>query len=428
MSETDQKSEDFAALLAEFEREAGAPKRGRGPRPGTTVKGRIVSIGAEAVFVDLGGKSEGTIAITEVRDAETGKLTVAEGEEIEAVVVENDENGVVLRRQIGRGAGQRGELAQAFEHGIPVEGLVTAVNKGGVEVTVAGGRAFCPISQLDLRHVEDAAPFIGQRLLFRITRYEPGTRGRDNVVVSRRALLEDEQREKAVATRALLKPGAVLRGTVASLKDYGAFIDLGGLEGMLHVSEIGFARVGHPKEVLSVGQSVEVQVLRIEKSDDPPRRGGTALPGRPFAGGAEPSQGSAQKRKPEKIALSLKSLEKDPWVDAVERFPEGSRVPGKVARVETFGAFVELAPGIEGLVHVSELGKNVKHARQAVKPGDPVEVTVLGVDRERRRISLSLGGAATGEPGETYVPPAPPQRLGTFGDLLKGSGKQQKKK
>src|SRR5262249_42945917 len=154
------------------------------------------------------------------------------------------------------------ELQQAFELGLPVEGMVSAVNKGGLEVTIAGARAFCPISQIDTRHVEDAASYVGQRLQFRITRYESAGRGRENIVVSRRVLLEEEQAARAAETAGKLRVGAVLEGKVTTLKDYGAFVDLGGIEGMLHISEIGFTRVAHPRDVLAVGQPLTVQILK----------------------------------------------------------------------------------------------------------------------------------------------------------------------
>ena len=401
-------ADDFASMLAEYDREHPTAKKSRGPRVGDHVKGRVVSIGAASVFVDLGGKSEGVLDGAEVRDAETGEWHVKIGDELEAIVTSIEEGQVILRRKLGRGKDAHAELQQAFEAGIPVEGVVTSVNKGGVEVQIAGARAFCPISQLEMRHVENAAGYVGQKLTFRITRYESAGKGRENIVVSRRALLEEEGRARADKMRDSVRVGAVLRGTVTTLKDYGAFVDLGGLEGMLHISELGFTRVAHPKDVLHVGQSVEVQVLKMEQVDDPRR----------------PDQ------KHDKISLSLKSLEKDPWSDAAERFPEGAKLPGKVARVEQFGAFVELAPGIEGLVHISELGggKNVKHARQMAKAGDTVEVVVLGVDSERRRISLSL--ASVHGDGDADVPMeagrAPAKSFGTFGDLLKGGGKKQK--
>jgi small subunit ribosomal protein S1 len=377
--------EDFAALLSQYEREHPDAARRKQPRVGETLHCRVVSIGKDAAFVDLGAKSEGMIDLGELRDAD-GKLTVAVGDELDATVVETEgEAGcVVLRRRLGRGPEARAELEQAHAHGIPVEGLVSAVVKGGLEVQVAGVRAFCPISQVEVRFVEDASPYVGQRLTFRITRYEP--RG-PNVILSRRAILEEETRARAAETRARLGVGAVVEGTVSSLKDYGAFVDLGGLEGLLHVSEIGFARVAHPKEVLAVGQRVSVQILKIERSSEPER--------------------------PEKISLSLKSLERDPWSDAAERFPEGVRVSGRVARLESFGAFVELAPGLEGLVHASELGGD------RPSKGQQVTVTVLGVDVDKRRISLSM--ARAGDDAEADAPRSFSEqpRFGTLGDLFK---------
>ncbi len=382
--------DDFATLLAEFDRKA-APRR-KEPKIGETVRGRVVAIGHDAVFIDLGAKAEGMIDSAELRD-EGGQLRVAVGDEIEGRVVETaGKAGCIVLHTLGAGHVAKAELEQAYALGLPVEGIVAAVNKGGVEVTVAGVRGFCPISQLDTKHVEDATAWVGRRLGFKITRYEPR-----NLVLSRRALLEEEQRRAAETTRAKLVPGAVLRGKVSSLKDYGAFVDLGGIEGMIHVSELGFSRVAHPKDVLAVGQEVEVAVLKIERPTDP--------------------------KKPERVALSLKSLEKDPWDDVAARFPEGARVAGTVARVEPFGAFVELAPGLEGLVHVSELGRRVSHPREVVKPGQAVQVTVLGVEVDKRRVSLSMAAEADDTEGATA--PRAPDRLGTFGDLLKGKAKKR---
>ena len=211
-------------------------------------------------------------------------------------------------------------------------------------------------------------------------------------------MLEEEGRARAVETRAKLAVGAVLPGVVTGLKDYGAFVDLGGIEGMLHVSEIGFSRVTRPADVLSIGQPVTVQVIRIDKKNDPNR--------------------------PEQVALSLKALVSDPWEEAAARFPEGTRVAGTVTRVEPFGAFVELAPGVEGLVHVSALGggKPLRHARDAAKPGDRLEVTVTAVDRERRRLSLAPAGeseAIDAEARGAADRAAGGAKLGTLGDLFK---------
>jgi small subunit ribosomal protein S1 len=364
-------NKDFAAILAEFEQEksaepAAAPAAP--PKVGDKVSGQIVSIGPEAAFVDLGGKAEGMIELSQVTDAE-GKLTVAVGDTLEAKVsrIDPETGALVLRRRVGRGPEVPAEIVQAYQHGIPVEGLVTASIKGGVEVQVSGLRGFCPLSQLELRYVENPERFIGQRLAFKISRYEEGSRGRrPNIVLSRRALLEEEAKAKAAETRARLVPGAILRGKVTALTDYGAFVDLGGLEGMLHVSEIGFARTAHPKDVLEVGQELDVQVLKIE----PPR----------------------DSKHSERISLSRKALERDPWKDAAERFPAGSRVKGRVMRLETFGAFIEVAPGLEGLAHISELGagRRINHPREVLSLGQDVDVTVLGVDPAKRRISLSL--------------------------------------
>jgi small subunit ribosomal protein S1 len=403
---------DFGAMLDAFEKETGKvdPSKGKKkraePKVGDVVTGRVASIGHEAVFIDLGAKAEGMIDVVELRDA-SGKLPVSVGDTIEAVVVETmGKSGcIVLRRSFGsaRGPKPRGEAAldqlqQAFDLGVPVEGIIGPVNKGGVEVQLGDVRAFCPISQLDLVRVEDATPFVGQKHRFRITKIERV--GRGNVVVSRRALLEEEQAARAAEARTKLAAGVVMRGKVSSVKDYGAFVDLGGLEGLLHVSELGFARVSHPKDVLSVGQDVEVQVLAI----------GPDKTGR------------------ERISLSLKSLEKDPWQGVGERFPEGATVNGKVVRLEAFGAFVELAPGIEGLVHISELGggRKVNHPREVLKIGQTQAVTVLGVDAEKRR--LSLAPADADEVGAVAAAaPSAPTKLGTFGDLLAKSQKPKKK-
>jgi small subunit ribosomal protein S1 len=394
--------EDFAAMFAEAEKSA---PRGRRPKlaVGDRVRGRVVSIGHEVTVLELDGGGEGTLETLELRD-EGGQLTVAVGDTLDARVTGLGEKAgfVYLRRGASRGADPRAGLAEAAASGLPVEGLVTGVNKGGVEVTVSGVRAFCPISQLELRPVADPAVYIGQKLLFRITRFEEDRRG-PNVVLSRRALLEEEMRARAQGTRAKLVPGAVLSGTVTALKDFGAFVDVGGIEGLLPASEIGFQRGTKPADVLAVGQTVTVQVMRIEKRDDPKR--------------------------PEQVSFSLKALERDPWDDAAATLRAGAVIKGQVTRAEPFGAFVQVAPGVEGLLHVSELGagKHLRHAREAVKPGDSIEVTVLAIDQEKRRISLGLGARedVVDEEGRSAAARAAGQLgssggMGTLGDLLKG--------
>ena len=308
----------------------------------------------------------------------------------------------VLRRGAGRGAAGRGNLAEAYAAGLPVEGLITAVNKGGVEVDVAGVRAFCPLSQLELRPVADPAEYVGRRLEFRITRHEEDRRG-TNVVLSRRALLEEDAQARAVETRGKLVVGAVLPGVVTALKDFGAFVDVGGIEGLLPASEISFERSTRPADVLTVGQPVTVQVMRVEKRDDP--------------------------RRPEQVSFSLKALERDPWQDAAAQFPAGTFVRGQVTRAEPFGAFVQLAPGVEGLIHISELAgdaraRPLRHARDAVKPGDAIEVVVNALEPDKRRISLGLATREerVDDEGRDAAARASGRGsgMGTLGDLLKG--------
>ena len=392
--------EDFAAMLAESERAQGRGARGPRFTVGDRVKGKVVSIGQEVTILELAGGGEGTLDTLELQDGK-GQLTVTTGATVEARVVRlGDRPGFVyLARGAGGGAESR-DLAAAAQSGVPVEGVVTAVNKGGVEVDLKGVRAFCPISQLELRQVADASVYVGQRLTFRITRYEEDRRG-PNVVLSRRALLEEENQVRAAETRGKLSVGAVLSGVVVAIKDFGAFVDVGGIEGLLPASEIGFQRGARPSDFLTVGQPVTVQVLKIEKRDDP--------------------------RRPEQVSFSLKALERDPWLDATERLPAGTIVRGTVTRVEPFGAFVEVAPGVEGLLHISEMAsgnRQLRHAREAVKPGESIEVAVLAIDSEKRRISLGLAAREAGVDVEGRAAASRAsgggQGLGTLGDLLKG--------
>jgi small subunit ribosomal protein S1 len=388
---------DFEALLRELEKTEQA-MLGEAPKVGEKVKGTVIEIGSEQVFVDLGGKAEAVMDVANLKDAE-GNVTVAVGDPLEAVVasIDADTGALILGSRHGRQLHGSAELEEAFRQGLPVEGHITGTTKGGLEVQVAGHRAFCPASQADIRFIEDLSTLVGERCAFRITKYEGGRRL--NLVVSRRALLEEEQAALAVETRAQLKEGAVLTGTVTGMKDFGAFIDLGGVEGMVHVSELALGRVRHPEEVLAIGQQVEVSVLRIEQTDNPKR--------------------------PEKIALSIRALAKDPWSDVADRYRSGARVAGKVTRTQPFGAFVELEPGLEGMVHISELGagRRINHPDEVLSAGQRVTATVINVEPERRRISLSLSEEST--TAKSASPAAAPAEsdtssgLGTLGDLLK---------
>lgn len=396
----------FEDLLKQFDQTH--PQSGAGEAAvGDKVRGVLVSIGEEFAFVDLGGKSEGRIEASVLKDAE-GNLKSAVGDTIETHVTGKDEDSGMLLLGSQHGHRYHGieEVEGAYRQGLPVQGQVSAAVKGGVEVQVAGLRAFCPASQVDTRFIEDLSELVGQRFDFRITKFEGGRR--PNLVLSRKVLLEEEQRRRAAETRAQLHEGAVLSGVVSSLKDYGAFVDIGGLEGMIHISQLAFGHVKHPSEILSVGQAVEVSVLRIDPPSGPKGR--------------------------EKIALSIRALARDPWQDAATSFPVGQRVTGTVNRLQPFGAFIELGPGIDGLVHISELGaeRRVNHPSEVLNIGDRVEATVLGVDLERRRISLSLDETKGGEAGSQApavmsgapVAETPERTMGSFGALLRESMKK----
>ena len=396
--------EDFAALFAASE----GRTRERRVAAGDVIRGRVVAVGSTAAFVAVGGKAEATIDLGEFRDPTTGEVQLHEGDEIEATVVDDGarSGSIVLKRVAGRGGHVPGELEQAFAHGIAIEGLVTGENKGGYDVQIAGMRAFCPGSQIDRRRIE-GAQYVGQRFSFRITKLEGGGR---NVVVSRRQLLEDEAAEQARAVWADLRVGAVVAGTVTSLRDFGAFVDLGGVDGLIHLSELGHGRASHPSEVLQVGQRVEAQVVKLE----PDAKGGRG-----------------------RVGLSLRALAPDPWATVAERFPVGTSVRGTVRRLEQFGAFVELAPGLDGLVHVSRLAvdRRVSHPRQIVSIGEAVDVTVVELDVGKRRIGLSMverakrdkDAAEAEERRDTeqvLTRSSEKASLGTLGDLL---GKKPKR-
>ncbi|MBK9036720.1 MAG: S1 RNA-binding domain-containing protein [Myxococcales bacterium] len=385
--------DDFAALFAQTEQgQTKASAVVKRPKPGDMVTGVITSIGKDAVFVDLGGKSEGVLDRDQVV-ADDGTVRVKIGDKIEARVAGERNGALVLRVRLGRGSEAKAELVQAHELGIPVEGKVTGAIKGGLEVEVAGVRGFCPASQVDARFVADQSVFVGQRLEFRVTQYERG-----NLVLSRRALLEEENARKAADLKDRLVVGAVLRGRVTGFKPFGAFVDLGGIEGMLHVSELGHSRVEKPEDVLQLEQELDVQVKSIEEAVD----------------GKRP-----------RIALSIKALMDDPWGQVVQSLVVGSTVKGTVTRLQPFGAFVEVLPTIEGLVHVSELGagRRINHPKEVVSVGQQIEVIILGVDADKHRVSLSIAAAvARAEANDlaearASITPAP-ARLGTLADMF----------
>ncbi|PYM77649.1 MAG: 30S ribosomal protein S1 [Candidatus Rokuibacteriota bacterium] len=356
-------TEDFAALFA---REAARPVL----EMGQIVKGRVIHITAESVFVDVGGKGEAWIERAELTDQD-GRLKVAVGDEVEATVVSTGDE-VRLSHKLRQGAQARQALAVAAQTGIPVEGKVAAVIKGGYEVTVGGLRGFCPFSQMDLRRVDATEEYVGRVLEFRVTTFSDNGR---NLVLSRRRLLEERAAEAAEETRKKIAPGAVLTGTVASLADFGAFVDLGGVQGLVPLSELSHSRASRPADLVRVGDAVTVKVLRVDQEKG-------------------------------RISLSLKALEGDPWGTVAGRLRERQVVRGRAVRSTEFGIFVELLPGVDGLLHVSEIPRSRQGAmREAAAASAEIAVLIVNIDTEKRRVALALApeGSVPGQHMQSTV-------------------------
>lgn len=366
------KSGDFAAMLEE----AGGFGRSQ-LQVGDKLDAVVTGIGKESVFFDLGVGRDGWMPIADLMES-NGTLTVRPGDRVTAYVVSAGAD-VQLSKRIARGGVDLALLEEAKLNGIPVQGKVSGVNKGGLEVELgAGARGFCPIGQADLGFIEDPKSFEGKTLSFLVRDVREGGR---NVVLSRKALLERERQENAQKLLQQLEVGQVRDGTVTRIQPFGAFVDLGGLDGLVPVSELSWGRVDDPAQILQVGQRVSVEVRKIE--DDPKR------PGQP------------------RIGLSMRMTAEDPFEAHFHELLVGSSLEGTVRRVETFGAFVELFEGLEGLVHISELShERVRQVSDVVQPGEPVTVRVLEVDKERRRISLTMREARSVERGAS-APAAP---------------------
>jgi len=348
-----EQEEDFATMFA-------ASVAARRFERGQTIEGTIVALGPEVALVSVGGKSEAQIDIAELKD-EDGDVEVSIGDRIQAVVVSTS-GGIVLSRKGVRNAATQRELEDAFRAGLAVEGKVESVNKGGYEVRIARARAFCPLSQIDIVRTAEPAVHVGKTYTFRIIEYKDGGK---SVVVSRRKHLEEEQQASADAVRASIVAGAVLTGRVVSVRDFGAFVDLGGgIQGLLHVSEMSWARVATPGEVVAAGDQITVKVLRVDE--------GTG-----------------------KISLGLKQLQDDPWSTVGTTYQAGQVRTGRVTRIADFGAFVELEPGITGLMPVSEAGLDRDaDLAKAFPIGSELEVAVLEADTSGRRIRLSRKAVA----------------------------------
>jgi small subunit ribosomal protein S1 len=342
-------TEDFAAM---FEASVKAKRFDKGQM----IEGTIVGIGPEVAFVDVGGKGEATVEVSELKD-DDGRLEVKVGDRLQAMVVSTS-GGITLSRRLARGAATDRQLEDAFQTGLPVEGRVERQVKGGYEVRIGRSRGFCPFSQIDnLR--SDPASHEGQVYEFRIVEYKEGGR---NLVVSRRALLEEQQRQNAEAVRRAIVPGAIVTGRVASVREFGAFVDLGGgVQGLLHVSEMGWSRVADASLVVKPGEEITVKVLRVDEDK-------------------------------QKISLGLKQLSDDPWSKVPATYEAGQVRNGRITRIAEFGAFVEFEPGVEGLAHASTFpptGRSQGWSAQ-VPVGMTAPFEILNIDLGKKRIGVAL--------------------------------------
>ena len=384
--ELSEQEEDFAAL---FEASVKARQFDRGQ----TVEGTIVGIGPKVAFVNIGGKGEAEIDVAELKDAD-GDIEMSPGDRITAMVVSTS-GGIVLSRRGVRNAATQREVEDAFNAGLAVEGKVAQAVKGGYEVRIARERAFCPLSQIDTARTEDPNVHVGKTYAFHVIEYKNG--GKD-IVLSRRRLLEAEQRASADEVRKSIVPGAVFTGRVASVRDFGAFIELGGgIQGLLHVSEMGWSRVTNPNEVVAPGDQVTVKVLRVDDAT-------------------------------QKISLGLKQLQDDPWSTVAEKYQTGQVYSGRIARIADFGVFVELSPEFTGLIPIAETGLDRNaDLRKAFAVGSNVDVVVLEVDAANRRIRLSKKAVAEqqerAEVREYAARPdaAPAPSLGSMAEKLRGA-------
>ena len=395
MSDFVEEEEDFAALLEA--NLGGAEKLNKGQ----SVDATVVKISGDWVFIDTGRKGEGVLSREEFLK-EDGTISISEGDTIRAIYLGQVDGETRFTTRIGAKGGQgSAQIEEAWRSAIPVEGSVEKEVKGGFEIRLPGAvRAFCPFSQIDL-HRGDAAGYIGRRCDFRVIQYSEDGR---NIVVSRRIILEEEAQQQKELLRESLAVGMVVTGTIRSLLPFGAFINVGGIDGLIPISELAWGRVTDPAEILSVGQVVQVTVKKLDWENN-------------------------------KFSFSLRDAGIDPWQTVSERYAEGSFHVGTVARLVPFGAFVTLEPGIDGLIHISKLGagKRIAHPKEVVREGEKLEVKIESIDLASRKISLTL--AAVSRAAEEATQSADEFRqlaaktektsFGSFGDLLKKTGKSK---
>ncbi len=388
--EMNEDDESFAELF-----EASLAGVGQQLEPGQKITATLLQIGAEWSFVDVGQKGEGVLSSAELLDSE-GQPQFAVGDKISVYFLSRGGGELRFTTKVGGSGSGTEQLEEAFQSGIPVDGRIEKEIKGGFEVKLAGNvRAFCPFSQTGLRQAEPAE-LIGQSLSFRISQFSE--RGR-NIVVSHRAILDEQREQQRVSLRETLKEGMVVKGTVTNIREFGAFVDIGGLEGLLPISEISYGRVEEINEVLHSGQELEVAIKKIDWENN-------------------------------KFSFSLRDTLADPWNKVGSIYQVGSKLNGKVSRLAQFGAFVTLEEGVDGLLHISKLGQGqrIRHPQDVVKVGQNLQVVIEKIDPDERRISLALAGE-TDEAEETSYSEAPETSsgFGSLGDLLK-AGQQKKER
>lgn len=361
-------------------------------QPGQEIETSIIQIADEWVFIDTGSKSEGVIALSEFKDEE-GNIGIKTGDTVRAYFLSSRNSERLFTTKLSLESTGKEFLEDAYHNGIPVQGVVEKEVKGGYEIRLAGKtRAFCPFSQLGLGRIEDSSTVTGSELTFRVTQY--GEKGR-NIVLSHRAIVDQEREKRKLELKETLKVGMTVTGTVTSIKKFGAFIEADGIEGLIPVSELSWGRVDDIEGILSIGQKVDVVISSLDWDNN-------------------------------KYSFSLKEKLPDPWDVIINKYPEGSVHKGKVARCEKFGAFITLEPGIDGLLHISELGKEkrINHAREVLTAGQEIDVRINGIDKEKRRLSLGLVSNEKDEEKEVFESFSSASSkaggsFGTLGDLLK---------
>jgi len=368
---------DFEALLAEnFEIKESLQE-------GRIVEGRVVKVGKDVAVIDVGYKSEGEVSIQEFADTK-GQISVKEGDKVDVFLetLENDDGLIEVSKEKADRMKVWDEISVACEHDEIIEGTIAQRVKGGLSVSIRGGvKAFLPGSQVDLRPIRNLERLIGETHRFKVIKFN---KKRGNIVLSRRALLEQERDDMKEKTLSNLEEGIIVEGIVKNITEYGAFVDLGGIDGLLHITDMSWGRFNHPSELLKVGEKIEVKVLKYNPET-------------------------------ERVSLGYKQTQVDPWAEAEANYPIGLRVSGKIVSVADYGAFVELAEGVEGLIHVSEMSwtKRIKHPSKVLNVGDEVECAVLDVDTANKRISLGLKQLEP-HPWEQFIASYHP------GDLIKG--------